>query len=89
MCIGRIDTICAVAVAMSLASGAVASEDMVAFDGGATQIGSARGLATERPVMQRDVAPFRLDRTPVTVASFRAFVEETISQRFDPGRVCG
>lgn len=63
--------------AVCLAGAALAADDMVSFDGGLTQIGSPRGLAEEKPVMQRDVTPFKLDRSPVTVAAFRQFVQET------------
>ena len=73
MCIGRIK----LSLIGLLALTVPAHADMVAFDGGKTQIGSTRGLPSERPVMQRDVAPFQLDRSPVTVAAFRRFVEET------------
>ena len=73
MCIGRISTF--LIGLLTFASAAYA--DMVAFDGGETQVGSMRGLASERPVMKRDVAPFKLDRSPVTVDAFRSFVADT------------
>lgn len=50
---------------------------MIALPGGSTLIGSERGLADERPAHRVVVAPFRLDRTPVTVAAFGAFVAAT------------
>ncbi len=73
MCIGRIS----LAAMGLLVLVAPAWADMVAFDGGDTQIGSLRGLPSERPVMQRNVAPFKLDRSPVTVEKFRAFIQDT------------
>lgn len=42
-----------------------------------TQIGDDRAPRDERPQFALDVAAFRMDRTPVTVAQFRAFVAET------------
>ncbi len=73
MCIGRIS----IAAMGLLVLVAPAWAEMVAFDGGDTQIGSLRGLPSERPVMQRNVAPFKLDRSPVTVEKFRAFIQDT------------
>ncbi|MDX1531231.1 MAG: formylglycine-generating enzyme family protein [Rhodothermales bacterium] len=54
-----------------------APEGMVYVPGGTTTIGSDDGLAHERPRFEATVAPFYLDRSPVTVAAFRAFVEDT------------
>ena len=51
--------------------------DMVAFPGGLVSIGSDAGLPDEQPVTTRSVDAFELDRTPVTVAAFRAFVAAT------------
>lgn len=52
-------------------------EGMVYVPGGETQIGSEKGLPMERPVFETRVRPFFMDTHPVTVAQFRAFVEET------------
>ena len=56
--------------------GAVA-EDMVQIPGGRFRMGSDRHYAEEAPVRWRDVAPFRIDRTPVTNRAFAAFVQAT------------
>jgi sulfatase modifying factor 1 len=48
--------------------------------GGTTAIGvtaGESGMPHERPAFEADVAPFFLDRSPVTVARFRAFVDST------------
>src|SRR5690606_32879581 len=50
---------------------------MVYVPGGPTDIGSDEGLDHERPVFRVEVRPFLMDRTPVTVAQFRRFVEAT------------
>jgi len=42
-----------------------------------TQIGDDAAPRNERPQFRMNVAAFRLDRTPVTVAQFRSFVEAT------------
>lgn len=74
---------CYVCLALVLASSAAVvplqarEPEMVALPGGSTQIGSDRGLADERPVHRVEVAAFRLDRTPVTVAAFEDFVAAT------------
>jgi len=53
------------------------SADMVYFEGGETEIGTPHGEPDERPVFNKYVAPFYLDKELVTVAEFRAFVEDT------------
>ena len=62
--------------------------------GGRVLVGTAEGeagMATERPAFEADVAPFLLDRAPVTVARFRAFAESTghvtDAERFGDGGV--
>ena len=50
---------------------------MVFIPGGTTPIGSEDGPPEERPVFTARVEPFFMDAHPVTVAEFRAFVEET------------
>lgn len=50
---------------------------MVYVPGGVTHIGSDAGAAAEGPVFRAEVAPFLMDRHPVTVAQFREFVAAT------------
>ena len=53
---------------------------MAYVPGGITTVGAARGetgMAHERPAFDAAVAPFLLDRSPVTVARFRQFVDAT------------
>lgn len=52
-------------------------EGMVLVPGGPVTIGSEDGLANERPVFETEVTAFLMDRSPVTVAEFREFVEQT------------
>ncbi len=52
-------------------------EGMVLVPGGEATIGSERGLPAERPVFTTEVAPFYMDKHPVTVGRFRVFVKET------------
>ena len=52
-------------------------EGMVYIPGGETEIGSEKGLPMEMPVFQVEVSPFLMDKHPVTVAQFSAFVEAT------------
>ena len=47
--------------------------EMALIPGGPVHIGAADGRADEQPVVATAVAPFLLDKTPVTVARFRAF----------------
>lgn len=57
---------------------ATASEmEMIFFEGGKIQMGSKNGLPNEQPVHEVILKPFYIDKTPVTVAQFRAFVETT------------
>ncbi|MGH7476910.1 MAG: formylglycine-generating enzyme family protein, partial [Longimicrobiales bacterium] len=55
----------------------VVPEDMVYVPGGVSRIGSDDGAPEERPAFRARVAPFLMDRHPVTVAQFRTFVEAT------------
>jgi sulfatase modifying factor 1 len=57
--------------------GIEAPEGMVYVPGGPTQIGSDEGLPDERPTFTVRVEPFFMDKHPVTVAQFRAFVKAT------------
>ena len=67
---------------------------LVYVPGGRVLVGAedgAVGMATERPAFPADVAPFLLDRAPVTVGRFRAFAEATghttDAERFGDGGV--
>lgn len=50
---------------------------MVHFEGGEIMIGADDALPNEAPSFETEVSPFLMDKSPVTVAEFRAFVEET------------
>jgi sulfatase modifying factor 1 len=50
---------------------------MVVIPAAETQIGDDAAPRDERPQFSVAIAAFRLDRTPVTVAQFRSFVEAT------------
>ncbi|MDX1545476.1 MAG: formylglycine-generating enzyme family protein [Rhodothermales bacterium] len=69
-----------------LAEAPPAPEGMVYVPGGTTRIGADDGLPDEAPPFEAAVAPFFLDRSPVTVARFRGFAEatrhETEAERF-------
>lgn len=54
-----------------------AAAEMRRIPAGDAQIGSERGRADERPVSRMAMPAFELDRTPVTVATFAAFVKRT------------
>jgi iron(II)-dependent oxidoreductase len=61
----------------SLAAEALASEpDMARIMGGTFTMGSARGLADERPEHAVTLKAFLIDRQPVTNAEFAAFLEK-------------
>lgn len=51
--------------------------EMVLIPAAETQIGDDDAPRDERPQFKMNVGTFRMDRTPVTVAQFRAFVETT------------
>jgi formylglycine-generating enzyme len=51
--------------------------DMVPIPGGQFSMGSDRHYPEEAPAHRVKVTPFRIDRTPVTNAQFRRFVEAT------------
>jgi len=53
------------------------ADDMVRIPGGAFLMGSEDFYPDERPVHERDVAAFDLDRHPVTNEEFAAFVADT------------
>jgi formylglycine-generating enzyme required for sulfatase activity len=50
---------------------------MIELPGGTFRMGSDRFYPEERPVREVSVAPFAIDRHPVTVAEFRRFVKAT------------
>jgi sulfatase modifying factor 1 len=56
---------------------ASADIEMVHVPGGSFRMGSDRHYPEEAPVRLATVAPFRIDRTPVTNRQFRNFVEAT------------
>jgi sulfatase modifying factor 1 len=70
---------------------AAKNSDMLLIPGGRTLKGSEQGLADERPAHNVAVAAFELDKTPVTVAAFRQFVDaaqfQTIAERLNAGSV--
>ncbi len=53
------------------------SIEMIYFKGGSFLMGSNSGLPQESPVHKVTVKPFKIDKTPVTVAQFRIFVNST------------
>jgi formylglycine-generating enzyme required for sulfatase activity len=50
---------------------------MITLDGGRFTMGSEQFYADEGPVHEEFVAPFQLDRSPVTNRAFRRFVDDT------------
>ena len=69
-------------------------DGMAYVPGGAVTVGvlaGEGGMPHERPAFETTVAPFLLDRSPVTVARFRAFVDatgyETQAEGFGDGTV--
>lgn len=52
-------------------------EGMIGIDGGVVRIGSEEGFPHERPMFWAVVKPFLMDKSPVTVAEFRKFVNAT------------
>ena len=58
-------------------SGRRSSPDMVAIPGGTFRMGSDRHYPEEAPVRRVTVAPFWIERTPVTNSEFRRFVKAT------------
>ena len=55
----------------------VAESEMISFKGGTILMGSDTGLPQERPAHKVTVKAFLIDKTPVTVAQFRVFVQNT------------
>lgn len=57
--------------------GSVTTHDQVLLEGGTFLMGSEEFYPDERPVHERPVAPFRIDRYEVTNAQYAAFVDDT------------
>ena len=55
----------------------VSPVEMVAFDGGTFMMGSNTGTALEQPAHKVTVESFKIDKNPVTVERFAAFVNTT------------
>lgn len=53
------------------------TSNMVYFEGGTINIGSSNGGANEKPVLEKKIESFYLDKDLVSVADFRKFVLET------------
>ncbi|MBW6533852.1 MAG: formylglycine-generating enzyme family protein [Mariniphaga sp.] len=53
------------------------TSEMVFFEGGTFLMGSETGLPNEKPVHEVKIEPFHIDKTPVTIVQFKAFVEAT------------
>lgn len=53
------------------------ASEMIYFEGGTFLMGSEEGLPNEAPVHKVEIKPFYIDKSPVTVAQFRQFVEVT------------
>uniref|UniRef100_UPI00321648BD formylglycine-generating enzyme family protein n=1 Tax=uncultured Draconibacterium sp. TaxID=1573823 RepID=UPI00321648BD len=51
--------------------------EMISFDGSSFLMGSDAGLPQERPIHEVTVKPFSIDKSPVTVAQFKVFIEST------------
>ena len=51
--------------------------EMALFEGGTYSMGSVRGMPMDKPVHQVIIKSFYLDKTPVTVAQFKKFVDAT------------
>jgi len=55
----------------------IQKSEMILFKGGTFLMGSENGLPQEKPVHSVTVKSFKIDKSPVTVAQFRIFVEAT------------
>jgi len=64
-------------VPAAAATGVAAAAEVVHIPGGEAVIGSNRGLPDEQPVHRIVIAPFRMDRTLVTVEAFSRYVRAT------------
>jgi sulfatase modifying factor 1 len=55
----------------------IIENEMIFFEGGTFMMGSNNGLPQERPQHKVTVKSFHIDKSPVTVAQFRVFIEKT------------
>ncbi len=55
----------------------ISESEMIAFEGGTFMMGSDVGLPQERPAHKVTLKSFSIDKSPVTVAQFKLFVETT------------
>lgn len=55
----------------------IQESEMIAFKGGTFFMGSNSALPQESPVHEVTVKPFSIDKSPVTVAQFREYIEAT------------
>jgi formylglycine-generating enzyme len=78
-------------LAWVITSVAAVAGEMITIPGGAGRMGSDTGMPDERPAHGIEVQSFRLDRSPVTVADFAAFIRatghETDAERLEGGAV--
>lgn len=59
------------------ATPAATEMEMIFFEGGKFKMGSENGLPNEQPIHEVTIKPFYIDKTPVTVGQFKAFIEAT------------
>ncbi|MCK5730150.1 MAG: formylglycine-generating enzyme family protein [Draconibacterium sp.] len=55
----------------------IPKNEMITFEGGTFLMGSENGLPQELPLHKVTLSAFKIDKSPVTVAQFRIFVETT------------
>ncbi len=55
----------------------IAESEMIFFEGGTFMMGSDSGLPQESPAHSVTIQPFSIDKSPVTVAEFLAFIDAT------------
>ena len=55
----------------------IVENEMIFFEGGTFMMGSNNGLPQESPEHKVTLKPFSIDKSPVTVAQFKAFIEAT------------
>jgi sulfatase modifying factor 1 len=53
------------------------TDEMISFEGGSFLMGSDQRTAMEKPAHTVQIKAFKIDRSPVTVAQFRKFIEAT------------
>jgi sulfatase modifying factor 1 len=68
-------------------------DGMIGINGGVVRVGSEEGFDHERPMFWAKVKPFLMDKSPVTVAEFRKFVNatdfKTQAENFGDGGMIG